>query len=93
MFYDMEKYIPAVNSAENIYNICGVDKNGKVLAVVTHYTDDDNAAEKTDEVDFGKQGNYEIYLLDETHDGELISTTADLNFTLKNQTCILIKEI
>jgi hypothetical protein len=44
-------------------------------------------------VDFGKNGKYEIYLLDENHSGELVSTTGDLTMTLKNQTVVLIKEI
>lgn len=93
MFYDMEYEIPYENHIENIYAICGVDKNGKLLSVVSHYTDDDNAADKTISLDFGKEGNYEIYLLDNEHSNELISTTSALTFTMKNQSCILIKEI
>ena len=93
MFYDMEQYIPSENTVENVYTLCGVDKNGKVLAVVTHYTDNDEAGDKTIQLDFGKPGKYEIYLLDEEHTNELVSTTEDLTFTMKNQTCILIKEL
>ena len=93
MFYDMEYEIPAENSVENVYTLCGVDENGKVLSIVTYYTDDDNAADKTVKLDFGKSGKYEIYLLDEDHTNDLVSTTADLTFTMKNQTNILIKEV
>lgn len=93
MFYDMENWIPSENSIENIYSLCGTDKNGKVLAVVTHYNDNDEAPEKTVKTDFGKSGKYEIYSLDEEHTNDLVSTTDDLTFTMKNQTCILIKEI
>ena len=63
------------------------------MCVVTHYTDDDNEQEKEIAVDFDKNGKYEIYLLDEEHDGELIKETNNLTFTLKNNSCILIKEI
>ncbi len=93
MFYDMEREIPADNSIENVHTLCGVDKNGKVLSVVTYYADDDQAADKTVSLDFGKSGNYEIYLLDKEHSNELVSTTDNLTFTMQNQTCILIKEV
>lgn len=93
MFYDMEYEIPAENSVENVYTLCGVDKNGKVLAIVTYYTDNDDATNKTVNLDFGKSSNYEIYLLDEDHTNDLVSITDDLTFDIKNQTCILIKEI
>lgn len=93
MFYDMAKEIPSANKIENIYSLCGVDEKGKVLAVLGHYSDDDNAANKQVFVDFGKKGKYEIYLLDDTHDGTLIATTEELTFDLKVQSAVLIKEI
>ena len=93
MFYDLAGEIPAGNAIENIYSLCGVDGNGKIMAILTHYNDDDLAEGKEIAVDFGKTGLYEIYLLDETHSGELVSTTDDLTLTLKNQTVVLIKEI
>jgi hypothetical protein len=70
-----------------------VDENGKVMSVVTYYTDDDDAEDKTIKVDFGKDANYEIYLLDENHTNELVATTKDLCLNLKPQSCVLIKEI
>ena len=93
MFYDMEKEIPAEREIENIRSLCGVDKDGKVLSVVTYFSDDDAAENRTVSVDFGKKGKYEIYLLDETHDGTLIATTEDLSFDMKVQSAVLIKEI
>lgn len=93
MFYDMEKEIPSENKIDNIYSLCGVDKDGKVLAIVTNYSKDDDAPNKTVTLDFGKDGNYEIYLLDDAHDGELITTTNNLTFDIKNHSVILIKEI
>ena len=92
MFYDMDKEIKAENSIENIYSLCGVDTNGKVLSVITYYSDNDNAENKTVSVDFGKKGEYEIYLLDDEHNGELIKTTNELKFDLKIQSAVLIKE-
>ncbi len=92
MMYDMEKEIKAENEIENIYSLCGVDKSGKVLSIVTHYSDD-NVSNKQISIDFGKKGIYEIYLLDEEHDAELVATTDSLKFDMANHSAILIKEI
>lgn len=92
MFYDMDKEIESDNKIENIYSLCGVDKDGKILAVVTYYTDDDLAENKKISLNFGKESNYEIYLLDEEHNGELIDTTDQLRFDIKRHSALLIKE-
>ncbi len=93
MFYDMENEVRAENDVENIYTLCGVDNNGKALCIVTYYTDDDSAPEKSVKLDFGREGKYEVYLLDKEHDGELIDTIEDLTFTSPVHSCVLIKEI
>ena len=43
-------------------------------------------------IDFGKEGEYEIYLLDSEHNGELVATTDKLEFNMKLHSAILIKE-
>lgn len=93
MFYDMAKSVQAENPIDNIYSLCGIAPNGKVLSVITHYNDDDTASSRTVSIDFGKTGRYEVYLLDAEHNGELIQTTDTLVFELSNQSAILIKEI
>ena len=93
MFYDMAGEIRSENNFENIYSLCGVDENNNLLMILTHYSDEDDKPAEEIAIDFGKEGNYEIYLLDETHDGELVETTNELKFTMKNQSSILIKEI
>ncbi len=93
MFYDMEKAIQPENRIENIYSLCGVDANGNTMAILTHYTDDDKATTKKVAIDFGREGHYEVYLLDEAHNGEFIQTTDKLEFELQNQSAILIREI
>ena len=93
MFYDMKNEVRTEDSIENIYTLCGVDEKGKVLSVITYYTEEDETAQaKTFSVDFGREGEYEIYLLDENHDAELIKTTSDLTFTMTPCSCIMIKE-
>lgn len=87
-----KKEIRAEKEPSNVYTLCGVDENGKTITLVTHYDDNDDAEAKTVSLDFGKQGEYEVYLLDAEHDGALVSTTSELTFTLPVYTCLLIKE-
>lgn len=91
-FYDLENEIRALNTVENIYSLCGCDKDGKLLAVITYYTDEDEATAKDIRIDFGREGEFEIGLLDGNHNGEIIKTTSDLTFTMQANTCIIIKE-
>jgi len=93
MFYDMECEIAAENRVENIYSLCGVSKEGKALAVITYYTENDNAEDKNIEIEFSTKGKYEVYLLDEDNTNTLIGTTSSLSFNLKPNSCVLIKEI
>ena len=92
MFYDLENEIRTENTLTDIYTLCGCDKDGKLLAVITHYTDDDNAEAKSFDIDFGKDSEFEIYLLDENYDAELVSVTKNPSVTMKANTCLLIKE-
>ena len=93
MFYDMKNEVRTVDSIDNIHTLAGVDENGKVLSVITYYTETEETAEdKTFAVDFGNSGEYELYLLDESHDGELVKTTAKLTLTMTPNSCVLIKQ-
>ena len=92
-FYDLESEVRAKNRIENVYSLCGVDKDGKALCVITHYSDDDDMPAKEIGVDFGRKGNYEIYLLDKDHDGELVGTTDEPSFLMPIHSCVMIREI
>lgn len=93
MFYDMEAEIRCKTEIEDIYTLCGVDSSNKTLTVITYYTDNDNAEDKTVNVNFSKKGKYEIYLLDGENNAELIRITDDLIFNMKPNTCVLVKEV
>lgn len=93
MFYDMDAEIKCETETENIYTLCGCDANGKTLSVITYYTDSDTTETKTVKIDFGRTGRYEIFLLDEEHDAELIKETSDLTLSMKPNSCVMIKEI
>ncbi len=93
MFYDMVGEIRCENEPENIYTLCGIDKNGKTLTAVTYYTDNDDSADKDIKIDFNRNGSYEIYQLDSENDGCFKQVTSDLTFVMKANTCILLKEI
>lgn len=92
MFYDCEKEIPAEETVQDIYSLCGVYENGKTLTLITHYSDEERK-NKTVCVDFGRTGKYEIRLLDGEHDGETVETTDRLVLELKNYDTVLIKEL
>ena len=93
MFYDCQAEVRCENQPEKIYTLCGVDEKGKTMAVITHYSEDDATEEKEVCIDFGRSGTYEVYLLDQEHNGEYICVTENLEFTLPLHSCIMIKEI
>ena len=88
----MSAEVVSENEVSDIYTLCGVDDEDKVLAVITYYTDEEGKEDKTVTVDFGREGEYEIFLLDESHDAELIQVTSDLTFTLTPNSCLMIQE-
>lgn len=91
-FYDMEKYVKCQNEVQDVYTLCGVDKNGKSLAIVCYYNVDQTLPNKNIKLDFGKDAEYEVYAVDNNYNGELIKTTKDLNFDLTINSMLLIKE-
>ena len=91
-FYDLEQEVRAENELEDIYTLCGVDENGKLTAMITRYSDNDEKENVQIKVDFGKVAQYDIYLLDKDHDGEWIKTTDDLTLDMPVHSCIYIKE-
>ena len=92
MLYDTTE-VRAEADPENIYTLCGVDKDGKVTATLTYYTDDDSAAARDVKLDFGRAGRYEVYYLDGSHDPTVAEIRDTLEFTLENCASILVREI
>ena len=92
-FYQMDYLTYATTYVPDVYSLCAVDKNGKSLAMITYYTDDDNAPNKQVKLDFGKSAEYEVYVVDNDKNGECIGKFANLDFDLSVHTCLLIKEI
>ena len=93
MLYDMEAEIACTGDLpENLYALAGVDAVGKALAVLTYYTDEEDQPATELSVNFGEQGQYEVDLLDEGHDVELGEETDVLTFTIRPNTCIMIRE-
>lgn len=93
MFYDLEAEIRSNETIENIYTLAGIDKNNKITAVITYYSDDDSALPKEVIVDFGRNCQFEIFTLDKDHDGILTNTTSETKFTIGNHTVLLLKEV
>ena len=92
MFYDCVKEVRCSASIPGIYTLCGVDKNGKRMAVITHYSNNDGTRAQDVALDLGAPGEYDLYRLDETTDGQFVKTVSDLSFSLPIYTSLLIKE-
>ncbi len=92
MLYDCEKEIRSLNKIDNIYSLCGVDKNGKATIILTYYSDNDTSGKKTVSLDLGKKGEYEIYKVNNDYNGELVNVTGDLTFEPELFDMLLIKE-
>ena len=92
MFYDCVKELRCAQSVPGIYTLCGVDKDGKHMAVVAHYSNNDGTPAQDVTLDLGAAGEYDVYRLDNTTDGQYVKTVGDLSFTLPVYTCLLIKE-
>lgn len=93
MLYDCVCEIRAENKLENVYSLCGKDEKGLVTAIVTYYSDDDVAENKKIKLDFGSSGKYDVYLLDEEHDAELVAEDVEaLEFDMKVCSCVLVRQ-
>ena len=90
--YDCEKEITSQNEIENIYSLCGVDKNGKATIILTYYSDNDSLPNKEISLNLGEKGLYDIYKVDNGHNGELVAVTDNLSFELELYSMVLIKE-
>ncbi len=93
MFYDMVAEIRPQKTIDDIYTICGITKDEKTLTLIDYYTDKKDEKAKEISIDFARKGKYKVYLVDETRNGELITTTDTLTFTLVPNSMLLIKEI
>ena len=93
MFYDLECEVRSEADPEDIYTLCGVDKDGKTLSVVSYYINDDAAEDKEITLDFGRNGKYEVYYLDNDHDPTVAEIVDKLEFKLPRCASVLIKEI
>lgn len=91
--YECEYEVRCDENPENIYSLCGVDKDGKAMAVVTHYSENDDTKAKTVKLDFGKKAKYEIYLVDKNHSGELVKVTGNLKLKLDCHSIAFVREI
>ncbi len=94
--YGMPQEIPCLGAEPDIYTLCGKDESGKMHTILAYYTEhEEGAPQKTVRLDFGtaKAGaHYDIYLLDEGHDGTCIGQTDTPVFTLAPNTCLFLRE-
>ena len=91
-FYDLKYEVRALSQPEDIHTLCGVGENGKLMAIVTHYSNDDQKPNVQVELDFGKKAKYDIFVVDKNTNGELVKTTDNLVLDLPVQSFVLIVE-
>ena len=91
--YECERQIICSDNCDNIYTLCGISKEGKVISTVTYYSDDDGACDKDISIDFGKSGRYSVYMIGKDNYGELIGEYSSLDFKLPVNSTLFIKEI
>ena len=63
------------------------------MAIITNYSENDDAPAKDIKLDFGKDSKYEIYIVDAEKNGELACVTENLEFTLPLHSFMLVKEV
>ena len=86
------KEIREENKVDDIYTLCGADKDGKISCIVNHFSDNDDKANEQVKIEFNKNANYDIYLLDKDNDATFVKTTSELVFDMPVHSCIYIKE-
>ena len=92
-FYDLDRILPAAGRVDDVYPLCAVGRDGRLTCMLTYYTDRDDAPVRTVTPDFGREAEYEIRLLDDQHDGEVVRRGHDLTLTLRPQSVVLVHEI
>lgn len=92
-FYaNCEREVLCESNADMLYTLCGVDRNGKAAVAVTYYSDTEALPDKEIAIDLGRSGEYEVYYIDDEHNPETGYPVDRAEFTLKHNTCIMIKE-
>lgn len=77
---------------DGLYALGGINKDGKLLAVVTAYREDDEGApDRTFALHIGKDKAFTYTLLDADHDAEPVEIDPDA-VTLKPCACLVIEE-
>lgn len=92
MFYDGYRVVRAAEKLPDLYCLAGVNEQGKLLAVLTHYAENDDTLPKEVTLDIGRPGKFEICLVDDAHENVFVPAE-DLTFTMKVHSMILIREL
>ena len=88
--YDMEAEIVAENTLEDIYTVCGVDREGSPLLLLSYYSENDDAPDRTVHFELG-EGEFEVCLV--APDREETFVTRDTTLTLKVHSIAKIRKI
>lgn len=92
-FYDGYESAKRTDESENLYALCGVNREGKRRVMAVHYNKDDDIPAKQVRFDLGAPGRFRVTVLDRDRTNEPIGETEDLTFDLPNLTALLLEEI
>ncbi|MBR5379969.1 MAG: hypothetical protein IK140_05495 [Clostridia bacterium] len=93
MFYDGYRERRAASLPQDIYALCGTNDSGKLLCIVTYYTDLDGMPDREIALDFGRGGSFEIRTVDDvrTDEANIVNGTPVLK--MKPNSFCLVREI
>ena len=92
-FYDLCQEKRATFLPQDIYALCGTNSAGKLLCIITYYTDMDDMPTREIALDFGREGSFEISMVDDvcTDATSIVKGTPVL--TMKPNSFCLVREI
>ena len=92
-FYDLCQEKRATFLPQDIYALCGTNSAGKLLCIITSYTDMDGMQTREIALDFGREGSFEISMVDDvcTDATSIVKGTPVL--TMKPNSFCLVREI
>ena len=82
-----------VPDADTLAKLCGTNDSGKLLCIITYYTDMGDMPAREIALDFGREGNFEIRMVDDVHTDEAYIVNGTPILKMKPNSFCLVQEI
>ena len=90
MFYDGYRERPALDAVDGVYVLCGVNGDGGLLCAAAYCPAAENAPEKTVKLDFGREGDYEVHIVDAERTDETYKCSGAPVIRMKPDTIVMV---